>query len=115
MNTLVAKNRLPLKTVELACEFDLGINKLRIKTSSGAIILVSFLLLVGSIAVGETRIGDHEMLARQSIIRNVKKEAILKNRNIDFKELSQIEIITGNTLVECFFGYQNENRVVLCY
>jgi len=86
-----------------------------IKTLSRVTMFFSLLLMVESMTLAETRIGDQVLLTRESIVRNTKKEVILKNKNIDFKELSQIKIMSGNALVECFFGYQNESRLILCY
>jgi len=71
--------------------------------------------MVGTETLGETRIDERKLLSRDSIGRYEKKETILKNRNIDFKELSRIEVVLGHSLVECFFGYQNKYRLVLCY
>ena len=101
--------------VKLVVNFDWKIKRAIIKTLSRLITFFSLLLAVGSMALAETRIGDQVLLTRESIVKHVKKEVILENRNIDFKELSQIEIMVGNSLVECFFGYQNESRLVLCY
>ena len=101
--------------VKLAVKFDWKIDKATIKTLSRIITFFSLLFVVGSMALAETRIDDQVLLTRQSIVRNAKKEVILKNKNIDFKELSQIKIMLGSASVECFFGYQNESRLVLCY
>ena len=89
--------------------------KLFIANSFILIPLFSLGVFVDSIASGETKVGDRELLTRESIGRAEKRQVILENRNIDFKKLSQIEIFFGNSLVKCFFGYQNEHRLVLCY
>ena len=101
--------------VNLAEKFDWKIKKATIKTLSRFIMFFSLLLVVESMTLAETRIGDQVLLTRESIVRNTKKEVILKNKNIEFKELSQIKIMFGNASVECFFGYQNESKLVLCY
>ncbi len=85
------------------------------KTLLALITCFSFFSMAGTETLGETRIDDRQLLSRDSIDRYEKKEIILKNRNIDFKELSRIQVVSGHSLVECFFGYQNKNRLVLCY
>ena len=71
--------------VNLAEKFDWKIKKATIKTLSRAIMFFSLLLMAESMTLAETRIGDQVLLTRESIVRNMKKEVILKNKNIDFK------------------------------
>ena len=85
------------------------------KTLLALITCFSFFFMAGTETLGETRIDERKLLSRDSIDRYEKKEMILKNRNINFKELSRIQVVFGHSLVECFFGYQNKNRLVLCY
>ena len=77
--------------------------------------IVSFSIFLNSTSFGEIKVGDRELLKRESILRIEKKQEILENKNVDFKSLSEIEIVVGSSLVECFFGYQNNNRLVLCF
>ena len=77
--------------------------------------IVSFPIFLNSTSFGEIKVGDGELLKRESILRIEKKQEILENKNVDFKSLSEIEIVVGSSLVKCFFGYQNNDRLVLCF
>ena len=71
--------------------------------------------LSSTMALGDSDMDLEELLIRESIIRHTKREFIKKNKNIDFNNLSQMKVVLGESSVECFFGYQNKQRLVLCY
>ena len=71
--------------------------------------------LSNTMALGNSKIEYEKLLTRESIIRHTKKELIKKNRNIEFDNLFQIKVVLEGSSVECFFGYQNKQRLVLCY
>ena len=77
--------------------------------------ILSQIYFSNSSAIGETLVGDKELIERESIGRHEIQKVILKNRNIDLKNLSQIDIIVGSSLVQCYFGYQNKSRLVFCF
>ena len=81
-------------------------------------VIVGFLVpgfLSSNMALGDSDMDLEELLIRESITRYSKREFIKKNRNIDFNNLSQMKVVLGESSVECFFGYQNKKRLVLCY
>ena len=67
------------------------------KTLLALITCFSFFSMAGTETLGETTIGDRKLLSRDSIDRYEKKEIIRKNRNIDFKELSRIQVVSGHS------------------
>ena len=82
------------------------------------IVMIVFLKLnffFGPIVLGDTSIGPEKLLNRESIGRHTKKEIIMRNKNIDFDKMSHMKVIVGDSAVDCFFGYQNQQRLVLCY
>ena len=40
---------------------------------------------------------------------------ILENKNVNFSEFMTLKLDLENTSINCFFGYQDDNRIVLCY
>ena len=76
--------------------------------------LLSFFFSSSELLSDNTRIED-QLLKRKKITRLNLENKILSNNNIDFNELSFVEIDLGSTSVKCFFGYQETNRIVLCY
>ncbi len=71
--------------------------------------------LSSTMALGDSDMDLEKLLIRESIIRHTNREFIKKNKNIDFNNLSQMKVVFGESSVECFFGYQNKQRLVLCY
>ena len=76
--------------------------------------LLFFIFSSSELLTDNTQIED-QLLKRKKIIRLNLEKKILSNKNIDFNELSFVEIDLGSTSVKCFFGYQETNRIVLCY
>ena len=76
--------------------------------------LLFFILSSSELLTDNTKIED-QLLKRKKITRLNLENKILSNNNIDFNELSFVEIDLGSTSVKCFFGYQETNRIVLCY
>ena len=76
------------------------------------IILLSFITKV-SIANSENF--ENQLLNRKKIIKADLKNKILKNKNVNFSEFMTLKLDLENTSINCFFGYQDDNRIVLCY
>ena len=76
------------------------------------IILLSFITKV-SIANSENF--ENQLLNRKKIIKADLKNKILKNKNVNFSEFMTLKLDLKNTSINCFFGYQDDNRIVLCY
>ena len=72
-------------------------------------------ILSSTMALGDSEMDLEKLLIRESIIRHTKREFIKKNKNIDFNNLSQMKVVLGESSVECFFGYQNKQRLILCF
>ena len=51
----------------------------------------------------------------KKIIKADLKNKILKNKNVNFSEFMTLKLDLENTSINCFFGYQDDNRIVLCY
>ena len=79
----------------------------------GGFLVIGF--LSSSMALADSDMIFEKLLIRESITRHTKKELIKKNRNIDFKNLYQTKVVLEESSVQYFFGYQNKQRLVLCY
>ena len=44
---------------------------------------------------------------------SVNNKSLLKN--VNFSEFMTLKLDLENTSIDCFFGYQDDNRIVLCY
>ena len=58
---------------------------------------------------------ESQLLKRKEISKFDLKNKILNNKNIDFRKLISLKVEYANSEVNCFFGYQDNLRVVLCY
>ena len=58
---------------------------------------------------------ENQLLNRKKIIKDNLKNKILKNKNVNFSEFMTLKLDLKNTSINCFFGYQDDNRIVLCY
>ena len=58
---------------------------------------------------------ETQLLKRQNIIKADLKNKILKNKNVNFSEFMTLELDLEDSGIDCFFGYQDGNRIVLCY
>ena len=55
------------------------------------------------------------LIKRKEILHLDIKNKILNNKNVDFKKLKSLKIVYDNLVINCFFGYQDNIRVILCY
>ncbi len=58
---------------------------------------------------------DSQLLKRKQITKFDLKNKILKNKSINFKELITLKVDYNNSEINCFFGYQDNLKIVLCY
>ena len=58
---------------------------------------------------------DSQLLKRKQITKFDLKNKILKNKSINFKELITLKVDYNNSEINCFFGYQDDLKIVLCY
>ncbi len=75
-------------------------------------ILFSFL---PNLSIANSENFENQLLNRKKIIKADLKNKILKNKNVNFSEFMTLKIDLKNTSINCFFGYQEDNRIVLCY
>mgnify|MGYP001437787155 CR=1 FL=1 len=58
---------------------------------------------------------ESQLLNRKEISKFDLKNKILKNKNVDFNKLMNLKIYLDKSEVNCFFGYQDDSRIILCY
>ena len=58
---------------------------------------------------------ENQLLNRKKITKDDLKNKILENKNVNFSEFMTLKLDLENTSINCFFGYQDDNRIVLCY
>ena len=63
---------------------------------------------------GNVDIESH-LLKRKEITKFDLKNKILKNKSVNFKELITLRVDYNNSEINCFFGYQDNLKIVLCY
>ena len=80
--------------------------------------IISFLILLSflpELSIAKSENSENQLLNRKKIIKADLKNKILKNKNVNFSEFMTIKLDLENTRINCFFGYQDDNRIVLCY
>ena len=58
---------------------------------------------------------ESQLLKRKEITKFDLKNKILKNKSVNFKKLITLKVDYDNSEIDCFFGYQDNLRIVLCY
>ena len=58
---------------------------------------------------------ESQLLKRKEISKFYLKNKILKNKSVNFKKLIALKVDYDNSEIDCFFGYQDNLRIVLCY
>ena len=58
---------------------------------------------------------ESQLLKRKEITKLELKNKILKNKSVNFKKLITLRVDYNNSEINCFFGYQNDLKIVLCY
>ena len=80
--------------------------------------IISFLILlsfVPELSMGNSENSENQLLNRKKITKDDLKNKILENKNVNFSEFMTLKIDLDNTSINCFFGYQDGNRIVLCF
>ena len=79
---------------------------------------ISFLILLSftpEMSTANSENSENKLLNRKKIIKADLKNKILENKNVNFSEFMTLKLDLENTSINCFFGYQDDNRIVLCY
>ena len=58
---------------------------------------------------------ESQLLKRKEITKFDLKNKILKNKSVNFKKLITLRVDYNNSEINCFFGYQDDLKIVLCY
>ena len=58
---------------------------------------------------------ESQLLKRKEITKFDLKNKILKNKSVNFKKLITLRVDYNNSEINCFFGYQDNLKIVLCY
>ena len=58
---------------------------------------------------------ESHLLKRKEITKFDLKNKILKNKSVNFKKLITLRVDYNNSEINCFFGYQDNLKIVLCY
>jgi len=80
--------------------------------------IISFLFLLSFIpelSMANIENSENQLLNRKKITKDDLKNKILENKNVNFSKFLTLKIDLENTSINCFFGYQDGNRIVLCY
>ena len=80
--------------------------------------IISFLILfsfVPELSVADSENFETQLLNRKKITKADLENKILKNKNVNFSEFMTLKINLENASINCFFGYQDGNKIVLCY
>ena len=76
------------------------------------IILFSF---ITEVSTANSENFENQLLNRKKITKDDLKNKILENKNVNFSEFMTLKLDLENTSINCFFGYQDDKRIVLCY
>ena len=80
--------------------------------------IISFLILLSFIpelSMANIENSENQLLNRKKITKDDLKNKILENKNVNFSKFLTLKIDLENTSINSFFGYQDGNRIVLCY
>mgnify|MGYP001459156099 FL=1 len=58
---------------------------------------------------------ESQLLKRKEITKFELKNKILKNKSVNFNKLITLRVDYNNSEINCFFGYQDDLKIVLCY
>ena len=58
---------------------------------------------------------ESKLLKRKEITKFDLKNKILKNKSVNFNKLITLRVDYNNSEINCFFGYQDNLKIVLCY
>ena len=89
------------------------LNTLKIRKFILSLIVIFIFLSLNAFA-GNVDI-ESQLLKRKEITKFDLKNQILKNKSINFKKLITLRVDYNNSEINCFFGYQDNLKIVLCY
>ena len=75
---------------------------------------VIFIYLNLNAFAGNIDIESH-LLKRKEVTKFDLKNKILKNKRVNFNKLITLRVDYNNEEINCFFGYQDNLKIVLCY
>ena len=75
---------------------------------------IIFIFLNLNVFAGDVDI-ESQLLKRKEITKFDLKNKILKNKSVNFKKLITLRVDYNNSEINCFFGYQDNLKIVLCY
>ena len=58
---------------------------------------------------------ESQLLKRKEITKFDLKNKILKNKRVNFNKLITLRVDYKNSEISCYFGYQDNLKIVLCY
>ena len=89
------------------------LNTLKIRKFILSLIVIFIFLSLNAFA-GNVDI-ESQLLKRKEITKFDLKNQILKNKSVNFKKLITLRVDYNNSEINCFFGYQDNLKIVLCY
>ena len=58
---------------------------------------------------------ESQLLKRKEITKFDLKNKILKNKRVNFNKLITLRVDYKNSEISCYFGYQDNLKIVLCH
>ena len=58
---------------------------------------------------------ESQLLKRKEVTKFDLKNKILKNKRVNFNKLITFRVDYKNSEISCYFGYQDNLKIVLCY
>ena len=58
---------------------------------------------------------ESQLLKRKEVTKFDLKNKILKNKRVNFNKLINLRVDYKNSEISCYFGYQDNLKIVLCY
>ena len=58
---------------------------------------------------------ESQLLKRKEVTKFDLKNKILKNKRVNFNKLITLRVDYKNSEISCYFGYQDNLKIVLCY
>ena len=86
-----------------------------IKVIKFTFLIIFFLINMSFNLFSETGNLEIKLKERNTISKFEMNKKILNNKNIDFNKMFNIKIDLESSIINCYFGYQENSRIVLCY
>ena len=58
---------------------------------------------------------ESQLLKRKEVTKFDLRNKILKNKSVNFNKLITLRVDYKNSEISCYFGYQDNLKIVLCY